>query len=205
MHRGITWDKVENPNPQSTSQVLPSIEEYTPPVTYLEEVKETIGIPIKVEPLDETPLEDLGLNTCNHDIPLSYKEIPNDPKKPYGFKPGLLGQSGSLNVAFSNLEVIVNNFLEGLSLPVNPKEVKNGRKAHLLEDKQLPSVRVFDEVSFYTLLQDYGPTPNLEEVLLTERGDGVAGIKRRRRDPSSDGIRDLVTTTVVRDHDPAII
>ncbi|GJX13878.1 hypothetical protein Tco_0205636 [Tanacetum coccineum] len=32
----------------------------------------------------------------------------------------------------------------------------------------------------------------LEEVLLTERGDGVAGIKRRRRDPSSDGIKDLV-------------
>ncbi|GJY91397.1 hypothetical protein Tco_0506593 [Tanacetum coccineum] len=29
----------------------------------------------------------------------------------------------------------------------------------------------------------------LEEVLLTERGDGVAGIKRRRRDLSSDGVR----------------
>ncbi|GJX97805.1 zinc finger, CCHC-type containing protein [Tanacetum coccineum] len=28
-----------------------------------------------------------------------------------------------------------------------------------------------------------------EEVLFTERGDGVAGIKRRRRDPSSDGVR----------------
>ncbi|GJX09933.1 hypothetical protein Tco_0199792 [Tanacetum coccineum] len=35
----------------------------------------------------------------------------------------------------------------------------------------------------------------LEEVLLTGRGDGVAGIKRRRRDPSSDGIRDLATTS----------
>ncbi|GKE39917.1 hypothetical protein Tco_1463322, partial [Tanacetum coccineum] len=33
MHRGITWDKVENSNPQSTPQVLPSFEEYTPPVT----------------------------------------------------------------------------------------------------------------------------------------------------------------------------
>nr|GEU37269.1 MAK10-like protein [Tanacetum cinerariifolium] len=29
------------------------------------------------EPLDETPLEDLSLNTCNHDIPLSSREIPN--------------------------------------------------------------------------------------------------------------------------------
>nr|GEW48406.1 hypothetical protein [Tanacetum cinerariifolium] len=35
----------------------------------------------------------------------------------------------------------------------------------------------------------------LEEVLLTKHGDGVACIKRRRRDPSSDGIRDLVTTS----------
>ncbi|GJW27895.1 hypothetical protein Tco_0044770 [Tanacetum coccineum] len=31
-----------------------------------------------------------------------------------------------------------------------------------------------------------------EEVLLTARGDGVAGIKRPRRDPSGDGVRDLV-------------
>ncbi|GKA07245.1 hypothetical protein Tco_0686469 [Tanacetum coccineum] len=29
----------------------------------------------------------------------------------------------------------------------------------------------------------------LEEVLLTGRGDGVADIKRRHRDPSSDGVR----------------
>ncbi|GJU22530.1 RNA-directed DNA polymerase, eukaryota [Tanacetum coccineum] len=35
----------------------------------------------------------------------------------------------------------------------------------------------------------------LEKVLLTERGDGVACIKRRRRDPSSDGVRDLVTAS----------
>nr|GEW08536.1 ribonuclease H-like domain-containing protein [Tanacetum cinerariifolium] len=77
MHRGISWDKVENPDPQSTSQVLLSIKEYTPPVTYPKEVEETIGIPIKVEPFVKTPLEDLGLNTCNHDIPLSSNEIPS--------------------------------------------------------------------------------------------------------------------------------
>ncbi|GJX39216.1 hypothetical protein Tco_0252519 [Tanacetum coccineum] len=32
----------------------------------------------------------------------------------------------------------------------------------------------------------------LEEVLLKERGDGVASIKRHRRDLSGDGVRDLV-------------
>ncbi|GJT84880.1 hypothetical protein Tco_1066597 [Tanacetum coccineum] len=30
IHRGIAWDKVENSDPQSTPQVLPSFEEYTP-------------------------------------------------------------------------------------------------------------------------------------------------------------------------------
>ncbi|GJZ16639.1 reverse transcriptase domain-containing protein [Tanacetum coccineum] len=34
-----------------------------------------------------------------------------------------------------------------------------------------------------------------EEVLFTERGDGVAGIKQCRRDLSSDGVRDLVTAS----------
>ena len=30
-----------------------------------------------------------------------------------------------------------------------------GRKTHLLEDKQIPSVGVFDEVSFYTLFRGH--------------------------------------------------
>ncbi|GJR29858.1 hypothetical protein Tco_1106090 [Tanacetum coccineum] len=34
-----------------------------------------------------------------------------------------------------------------------------------------------------------------KEVLFIERGDGVAGIKRRHRDLSSDGVRDLVTAS----------
>ncbi|GKB96790.1 hypothetical protein Tco_0982927 [Tanacetum coccineum] len=65
----------KNSNPQSTPQVLPSFEVYTPPMTYPEEVEETLGTPIEVEPLEETQLEDLGLNTCNHDIPLSSRKV----------------------------------------------------------------------------------------------------------------------------------
>nr|GEU97231.1 ribonuclease H-like domain-containing protein [Tanacetum cinerariifolium] len=73
----------ENLSPQSSPQVLPSFGVYTSPVTYQDKVEEIIGIPIKVETLDETPLEGLGLNTCNHDIALSYREIPNfDELKP---------------------------------------------------------------------------------------------------------------------------
>ncbi|GJR68232.1 hypothetical protein Tco_0014297 [Tanacetum coccineum] len=67
---------------QSTSQVLPSFEENTPPVTHPEEVEETLGTPIEVEPFNDTQLEDLGLNTCNRDIPLSSREVPifDEPK-----------------------------------------------------------------------------------------------------------------------------
>ncbi|GJR55202.1 ty3-gypsy retrotransposon protein [Tanacetum coccineum] len=77
-----------------------------------------------------------------------------------------------------------------------------GRKAHLLEDKQIPSVGVFDEV-FSTWMTFGGNTRDLgsfgeetdeitdlhqilEEVMLTERGDGVTSIKRRIRDLFSD-------------------
>ncbi|GKB48136.1 hypothetical protein Tco_0898889, partial [Tanacetum coccineum] len=34
-----------------------------------------------------------------------------------------------------------------------------------------------------------------EEVLFTEHGDGIAVIKRRRRDLSSDNVRDLATAS----------
>ncbi|GJY19460.1 hypothetical protein Tco_0390951 [Tanacetum coccineum] len=70
-------DKVDNPSPQSTPQVLPSFEVYTPPVTHPEEVEKTIGIPMEVEPLDHMKLEDLGLNTCSHDLFPSSKEFPS--------------------------------------------------------------------------------------------------------------------------------
>nr|GEU63182.1 hypothetical protein [Tanacetum cinerariifolium] len=179
MHRGITWYKVEN-YPQSTQQVLLSFEEYTPPVTHSEEVEETIGIPMGVEPLYEPQLEDLGLNTYNHDISHYLREVPSfdepepqpqplpldvslgdetgpdppikphspnsfrmkvvdkltihtlplphmassypkytyyyyhpcidDPKIHYGFKPGLLGDNGSLDVDFSKLEMIKDDW-----------------------------------------------------------------------------------------------
>ncbi|GJY75634.1 hypothetical protein Tco_0480750 [Tanacetum coccineum] len=221
MHRNIAWDKVENPNPQSTPQVFPSFEGYTPPMTYPEEVEENLGTPIKIKSLDKTQLEELGLNTCNHDIPLSSREFPSfdktnpqpqplptcppldislgdkrglephikpcspdsfrmeevdhltnntppsphvasfhpkdtychyhpcigNPKKHYGFKPVLLGPSGSLGVDFSRLGMIEDDWeLEskevsflgrGLNSPVRPKEVENVKikETHRLEHK----------------------------------------------------------------------
>ncbi|GJW56866.1 hypothetical protein Tco_0103597 [Tanacetum coccineum] len=69
-------DKVENLNPQSTTQVLLLFKEYKLLVTHSEEVEETLGTSMQVEPLDKTQLEDLGLNTCNHDIPFNSREVP---------------------------------------------------------------------------------------------------------------------------------
>ncbi|GJZ57784.1 hypothetical protein Tco_0613278 [Tanacetum coccineum] len=201
---------------ESTTQTLPSFEEYTPPVTYPEEVEKTLGTPIEVEPLNKTKLEEVGLN-CNHNTPLSSREVPSfdgpepqpllnspsldvslgdvigpeppikphspdssrmkvvdylttqtppsphvanshpkgvysyynpgidDPKRHYGFKPGLLGKSVSLGVDISNWEMFdddwgleskeVSPLGEELSLFDRPNEVERGRilEAHRLE------------------------------------------------------------------------
>ncbi|GJW71070.1 hypothetical protein Tco_0127987 [Tanacetum coccineum] len=202
-------------SPESTTQTLPSFEEYTPPVTYPEEVEKTLGTPIEVEPLNKTKLEEVGLN-CNHNTPLSSREVPsfyepkpqpslnspsldvslgdvmgpeppikphsldssrikvvdylttqtppsphmenshpkgvysyynpgiNDPKRHYGFKPGLLGKSASLGVDISNWEMDDDWGLESkevyplgeeLSLFDRTNKVERGRilEAHRLE------------------------------------------------------------------------
>nr|GEU93107.1 Gag-Pol polyprotein [Tanacetum cinerariifolium] len=49
--------------------------------------EETIGLPIKVEPLDKTPPEDLGFNTRNHEIP-SFDE-PKPQTQPFPSFPSL--------------------------------------------------------------------------------------------------------------------
>nr|GEW36078.1 hypothetical protein [Tanacetum cinerariifolium] len=70
-------DEVGNLSLQITPQVLSSFKVYTLLVTYPKEVEETLGISMEVEPLEETQLDDLGLNTCNHDIPLNSREVPS--------------------------------------------------------------------------------------------------------------------------------
>ncbi|GKC78107.1 hypothetical protein Tco_1128881 [Tanacetum coccineum] len=63
---GDMEDKVDNPSPQSTPQVLLSIEVYTPPMTHPGEVEETIGILMEVGPSDHMKLEESRLNTNTH-------------------------------------------------------------------------------------------------------------------------------------------
>ncbi|GJV59296.1 hypothetical protein Tco_1465396 [Tanacetum coccineum] len=80
-----------------------------------------------------------------------------------------------------------------------------GRKAYLLEDKQIPSVGVFGIWKAFggnTLdLGSFGEGTNkttdlhqnLLKIVLTKRGDDVASIKRRRNDLWSDDVSTLVT------------
>ncbi|GJX23648.1 zinc finger, CCHC-type, retrotransposon gag domain protein, partial [Tanacetum coccineum] len=160
-------------NLQSTPQILSSFEVYTLPVTYSEEVKETIGIPMEVEPLDETRLEDLGLNTFNREIPHSSREVPSfkEPKpqsqplpnclpldislgdkinpeppiKPYSLDSFRMKVVDNLTIhtppsphvaSFHPKDVIENNFLRRPNLPMEAKELENGRieETHHLEN-----------------------------------------------------------------------
>ncbi|GJX57746.1 hypothetical protein Tco_0287643 [Tanacetum coccineum] len=77
-------------------QAPPSFDVYTLPVTYPEELEETIGIPIEMEPFDQTQLEDVGLNTSSYDLFLSSREI-NYVDKP---KPQLLPNFSPIDVIF---------------------------------------------------------------------------------------------------------
>ncbi|GJY05672.1 hypothetical protein Tco_0371612 [Tanacetum coccineum] len=209
-------NKVGVTSPESTTHTLPSFEEYTQPMTYLKEVEKTLGTPKEVEHLNETKLEEVGLN-CNQDTLFSSREVPSfdgpepqpllnspsldvslgdvicpeppirphsldssrmkvvdylttqtppspyvanshhrgvynyynpgidDPKRHYGFKPGLLGKSVSLGVDISNWEMFdddwgleskeVSPLGEELSLFDRPNDVERGRilEAHRLE------------------------------------------------------------------------
>ncbi|GJU59316.1 hypothetical protein Tco_1237082 [Tanacetum coccineum] len=245
-------------SPESTTQTLPSFEEYTPPVTYPKELEKTLGTSIEVELLNKTKLEEVGLN-CNHNTSFSSREVPSfdgletqpllnspsldvsqgdvigpePPIKPHSPdssrmkvvdylttqtppSPHVANSHPKGVYSYYNPEMFdddwgleskeVSPLGEELSLFDRPNEVK--RENHLLEDKQILSVGIFDEV-FSTWMQLGGNTRDLgsfgeetdkimdlhqihEEVLFTERGDGVTIIKQRRLDLSSDSVRDLV-------------
>nr|GFB97263.1 hypothetical protein [Tanacetum cinerariifolium] len=63
-------------SPESTTQTLPSFEEYKPSVTYPKEVEKNLGTSIEVEPLNETKIKKVDLN-CNHNTPFSSREVPS--------------------------------------------------------------------------------------------------------------------------------
>ncbi|GKA44207.1 hypothetical protein Tco_0736931, partial [Tanacetum coccineum] len=92
MPRCIAWgnldimeDNVENPSPQSAPQVLPSFEVYTLPVTYQEEVEETLGTPLEeISSFDEPESQPNPLPNCpSINISIGDKRGPKPPIKPH--------------------------------------------------------------------------------------------------------------------------
>ncbi|GKD96573.1 hypothetical protein Tco_1380470 [Tanacetum coccineum] len=118
-------------NTNFESQAPPSFDVYTPPVTYPEEVEETIGILIEVEPFDQTQLEDVGLNTCSHDIFLSSREIPSVDELELQLLPN-----------FSPLDVTLGD-KRGTDPPINPYSL-GSFKMKVIFDRRSPKVlRIF--------------------------------------------------------------
>ncbi|GKD20339.1 hypothetical protein Tco_1222042 [Tanacetum coccineum] len=81
-----------------------------------------------------TPSSSLVASFYLRNLYCYYRPCIDDPRKHYGFKPGLLGQNGSLGVDFSKLGMIEDDWeLEykevsflgrGLNSHVRPKEVE---------------------------------------------------------------------------------
>nr|GEV41341.1 hypothetical protein [Tanacetum cinerariifolium] len=79
----------------------------TPPVTYPEEVENTLGTPIEVEPLNKTKVKEVGLN-CNHNTPFSSREVPSFD----GPKPQPILKSPSLDNICNNDKILSEIQLE---------------------------------------------------------------------------------------------
>ncbi|GJW29632.1 hypothetical protein Tco_0046507 [Tanacetum coccineum] len=110
----ISDETIAYPNAQIVGDDMVRVQEYTPPVTYPEEVEKTSGTPIEVEPLNETKLEEIGLN-YNHNTPLSSREVPSFD----GPEPQPLLNSPSLDVSLG--DVI------GLKPPIKPLSSNSSR------------------------------------------------------------------------------
>nr|GEX32984.1 hypothetical protein [Tanacetum cinerariifolium] len=113
--------------PQGTPQILPSFKEYTSSATYSKEVKDTLGTPMKVKPLDQMKLEDVGLDTCNHDIPFSSREVSSfDEPEP---QPQPLPSFPSLDVSLGDER--------GPKPPIKPHSLDSYTMKVILDDESL--------------------------------------------------------------------
>ncbi|GJW18531.1 hypothetical protein Tco_0025967 [Tanacetum coccineum] len=95
-------------SPESTTQTISSFEEYTPPVTYPEEVEKTLGTPIEVEPLNETKQKEVGLN------------CPEPPIKPHSPDSSKIKVVDYLTAQTPSLPHVVNSHPKGVCSYHNP-------------------------------------------------------------------------------------
>nr|GEW08962.1 cytochrome P450 716B1-like [Tanacetum cinerariifolium] len=155
---------------------LPPFEVYTPLVTCPKEVEETIEISMEVEPIDHIKQEDLGLNTCSHDIFLSSREIPSVDES----KPQLLPN-------FSPLDVYIRD-KRGTDPPIKPHSLDSFRMKVVdkstISTPPSPHVASFHPKDMYCYYhpciddpkKHYGFKQETKKNTFKVRGDGV-GIK----------------------------
>nr|GEU93171.1 hypothetical protein [Tanacetum cinerariifolium] len=106
---------------------------------------------MEVEPLEETQLEDLGLNTCNHDIPLSSKKVPIfDEQKP---QPQPLPNWPYLDASLGNER--------GPEPPIKPPSSDSFK------------MKEVDHLTIHTLLSLMKFLIKKEEEIFTDAGDGI--------------------------------
>ncbi|GJV23546.1 hypothetical protein Tco_1376241 [Tanacetum coccineum] len=190
MHRNIAWDKVENPNPQNTPQVPPSFKEATLPVTHPEEVDETIGTPIEVEPLNETKLEEVGLN-CNHNTPLSSREFHSFD----GPEPQPLLNSPSLDMANSYPKGVYSYYNPGINDPKRYYGFKPGEELSLFDrPNEVERGRILDAHRLEPILQQQ-ISQRMDPSHHDDCGDGVTINMRRRHHDTCDGVTTTLTAS----------
>ncbi|GKB37794.1 hypothetical protein Tco_0882736 [Tanacetum coccineum] len=186
-------------SPESTTQTLPSFEEYTPLVTYPEEVEKSLGTLIEVEPLNETKLEEVGLNG-NHNTLLSSREVPSfDGPEPQTL---LNRKSVSLGIDISNLEMFdgdwgleskeVSPLGEELSLFDRPNEVERGRilEAHRLEP--ILQQQISQRMVLYSSRWYFAFGRHLEELYVTW-GYLEKKIRDKTYEPTTTSIKNVST------------
>ncbi|GJZ47788.1 hypothetical protein Tco_0601620 [Tanacetum coccineum] len=122
-----------------------------------------------------TPPSSLMASFHLRDLYCYYRPYVDDPKKHYGFKPGLLGHSRSLGVDFSKLRMIGDDWkLEskeisllgrGLNSPVRPKYAEKGAPVLFVKKKD-ESFRMcidYQELNKLTVNNLY-PLPRIDDI-----------------------------------------
>ncbi|GJV81081.1 hypothetical protein Tco_1516951 [Tanacetum coccineum] len=99
------------------------------PEQELAEVEETTGILMEVEPLNQTQIEDLDLNTCSHDLSYSFREVPSfDEPEP---QPHPLLSCPSLEVSLGDER--------GPEPPIKPNSPDSFRMKVIFDEEKLRS------------------------------------------------------------------
>ncbi|GJV38181.1 hypothetical protein Tco_1410658, partial [Tanacetum coccineum] len=138
-------NEVRVTSPESTTQTLSSFEEYTPPVTYPEEVEKTLGTPDRVRTFERNKTRGSRLEFPSLDVSLGDVIGPEQPIKPHSPDSSRMKVVDYLTTQTPPSPHVANSYPKGVYSYYNPgeelslfdrsNEVERGRilEAHRLE------------------------------------------------------------------------